>query len=142
MKELKRIKKNYSDLKIGDIIELKKDEQIPADIIVLKTFNESEDSNTFIRTDQLDGETDWKLRKAPGITQKLNESQILDLNGFINYEPPSKFIYNFEGFISIKNEEGNIIKEALGRKYHVGKHNFSDSKSNRNCYLYRKRNKS
>ena len=114
LKELKKIKKSYSNLKIGDIIELNKDEKVPADIIVLKTFNESEDSNTFIRTDQLDGETDWKLRKAPGITQKLNEAQILELNGFINYEPPSKFIYNFEGFISIKNSEGNIVKEALG----------------------------
>ena len=114
LKELKKIKKSYSNLKIGDIIELNKDEKVPADIIVLKTFNESEDSNTFIRTDQLDGETDWKLRKAPGITQKLNDAQILELNGFINYEPPSKFIYNFEGFISIKNSEGNIIKEALG----------------------------
>ena len=114
IRELKRLKKSYSNLKIGDIIELNKDEQVPADIIVLKTFNESEDSNTFIRTDQLDGETDWKLRKAPGITQQLNEAQILELNGFINYEPPSKFIYNFEGFIAVKNEEGNIIKEALG----------------------------
>ena len=108
LKGLKKIKKSYSNLKIN------KDEKVPADIIVLKTFNESEDSNTFIRTDQLDGETDWKLRKAPGITQKLNEAQILEINGFINYEPPSKFIYNFEGFISIKNSEGNIIKEALG----------------------------
>ena len=113
-KELKKIKKSYSNLKVGDIIELNKDERIPADIVVLKTFNESEDSNTFIRTDQLDGETDWKLRKAPGITQKLNEYQLLNLNGYINYEPPSKFIYNFEGFISVKNEEGNIIKESLG----------------------------
>ena len=114
LKEIKKIRKSYSNLKIGDIIELNKDERIPADIIVLKTFNESEDSNTFIRTDQLDGETDWKLRKAPGITQKLNEAQILELNGFINYEPPSKFIYNFEGFIAVKNDEGNIIKEPLG----------------------------
>ena len=113
-KELKKIKKTYSNLKVGDIIELNKDERIPADIVVLKTYNESEDSNTFIRTDQLDGETDWKLRKAPGITQKLNEYQILTLNGYINYEPPSKFIYNFEGFISVKNDEGNIIKESLG----------------------------
>ena len=64
-KELKKIKKTYSNLKVGDIIELNKDERIPADIVVLKTYNESEDSNTFIRTDQLDGETDWKLRKAP-----------------------------------------------------------------------------
>ena len=113
-KELKRVLKSSSNLKIGDLIELKKDERVPADIIVLKTFNESEDNQSFIRTDQLDGETDWKLRKAPGITQKLNEYQILDLNGFIHYEPPSKFIYSFEGLFIVKKEEGNVIKEALG----------------------------
>ena len=113
-KELKRFLKSSSNLKIGDIIELKKDERVPADIIVLKTFNESEDNQCFIRTDQLDGETDWKLRKAPGITQKLNEYQILNLNGFIHYEPPSKLIYNFEGLLVAKGNEGNVIKEALG----------------------------
>ena len=113
-KELKRFLKSSSNLKIGDIIELKKDERVPADIIVLKTFNESEDNQSFIRTDQLDGETDWKLRKAPGITQKLNEYDILNLNGFIHYEPPSKLIYNFEGLLVAKNDEGNMIKEALG----------------------------
>ena len=111
--ELKRFLKSSSNLQIGDIIELKKDERVPADIIVLKTFNESDENQSFIRTDQLDGETDWKLRKAPGATQNLNEYQILTLNGFINYEPPSKFIYNFEGLLVIKNE-GNVIKEALG----------------------------
>ena len=113
-KELKTQLKSSSKLKIGDVIELKKDERVPADIIVLKTFNESEENQAFIRTDQLDGETDWKLRKAPGMTQDLNEYQILDLNGYIHYEPPSKFIYNFEGLLVAKNEEGNIIKEALG----------------------------
>ena len=55
--------KNASDLEVGDIIELKKNKRVPADIIVLKTFNESNDNQSFIRTDQLDGETDWKLRK-------------------------------------------------------------------------------
>ena len=113
-KELKRVMKSSAKLKIGDIIELRKDERVPADIIVLKTFNESEDNQAFIRTDQLDGETDWKLRKAPGATQNLNEHDILLMNGFINYEPPSKFIYNFEGLLIMKKEEGNVIKEALG----------------------------
>ena len=112
-KELKRFLKPSSNLKIGDIIELKKDERVPSDIIVLKTFNESEDNQAFIRTDQLDGETDWKLRKAPGVTQNLNENEILHLNGLINYEPPSKFIYNFEGLLVAKIND-NIIKEALG----------------------------
>ena len=112
-KEFKRFLKSSSNLKIGDIIELKKDERVPADIIVLKTFNESEDNQAFIRTDQLDGETDWKLRKAPGTIQELKEYEILQLNGIINYEPPSKFIYNFEGLLIVKNND-NVIKEALG----------------------------
>ena len=38
-KELKRFLKSSSNLKIVDIIELIKDERLPADIIVLKTFN-------------------------------------------------------------------------------------------------------
>ena len=113
-KELRRILKSSSKLKIGDFIELKKDERVPADIIVLRTFNESDDNQAFIRTDQLDGETDWKLRKAPGLTQNLKEHEMLDLNGLIEYEAPSKLIYNFEGLLAAKNNEGNIIKEALG----------------------------
>ena len=112
-KELKRFLKSSSNLKIGDIIELKKDERVPADIIILKTFNESEDNQAFIRTDQLDGETDWKLRKAPAATQKLNEYELLQLNAIINYEPPSKFIYNFEGLLIVRNND-NVVKEALG----------------------------
>ena len=62
--EVEKIQKKACDLEIGDIIEINKDNRIPADIIVLKTFNDNEDNQAFIRTDQLDGETDWKLRKA------------------------------------------------------------------------------
>ena len=66
----------------------------------MKTFNESKDNQAFIKTDQLDGETDWKLRKAPGATQEKSEKELVDLDGFIQYEPPSKLIYNFEGVIN------------------------------------------
>ena len=98
--------KAAADLEIGDIIVLTKDSRVPADIIVLKTFNESKDNQAFIRTDQLDGETDWKLRKAPGITQEKNEDDLVNLDGFIQYEPPSKLIYNFEGVIQFRDNEG------------------------------------
>ena len=69
-----------SEIKIGDIIELSQNERVPADMIVLKVFNEGnqEDStggNLFIRTDQLDGETDWKLRKAASFIQKMDNAR-------------------------------------------------------------------
>ena len=102
---VERIKKQASDLLVGDIIELKKNSRVPADIIVLKTFNESEDNQAFIRTDQLDGETDWKLRKAPGITQNMEEKNLFTNATYAECEPPSKLIYNFQGVINCSIEK-------------------------------------
>ena len=104
--------KNASELLVGDIIKLKKDERVPADIIVLKTMNEAGDNQAFIRTDQLDGETDWKLRKAPGVTQNMEELELLTSDAFAEYEPPSKLIYNFQGIIQCK-AGGENKKEPL-----------------------------
>jgi phospholipid-translocating ATPase len=107
--ELLIMEKQAANLLVGDIIELKKDTRVPADIIVLKTYNESNDNQAFIRTDQLDGETDWKLRKAPESTQKMSKSEIVNCIGKLECEPPSKLIYNFQGTLTI----GNEIKEPL-----------------------------
>ena len=106
------IEKCASDLLVGDIIELKKNSRVPADIVVLKTFNESNDNQAFIRTDQLDGETDWKLRKAPGMTQKMENSHFFTSDSYVECEPPSKLIYNFQGVVYSKTENGQK-KEAL-----------------------------
>ena len=57
-------------MRVGDIIKLHHNERVPADLLLLYTTEKS--GAVFIRTDQLDGETDWKLRKAVGITQSGN----------------------------------------------------------------------
>ena len=98
---IERTQKAASDLLIGDIIEIKKDMRIPADIIVLKTYNESNDNQAFIRTDQLDGETDWKLRKAPESTQNMTEEELINYDGKLECSAPSKLIYNFEGILHL-----------------------------------------
>ena len=105
-KGVETIEKSASDLLVGDIIEIKKNTRVPADIIVLKTFNEANDNQAFIRTDQLDGETDWKLRKAPGITQQMSEVQLFTSDSYAECEPPSKLIYNFQGVINCRTEDG------------------------------------
>jgi len=96
------------DIKIGDIIEINQNQRIPADMIILKTFDES--GTVFIRTDQLDGETDWKLRKAPSLLQSLDSLEALfNLTGHFEYDPPSKMIYEFKGVLKIyKNEYGDF----------------------------------
>jgi len=47
-------------LKVGDIIQLS--DRVPADCLILSTLNE--EGTCFIKTDQLDGETDWKQKRA------------------------------------------------------------------------------
>lgn len=62
----------------GDLIKKK----VPADMILLRTTEET--GASFIRTDQLDGETDWKLRLAIPSLQRLNSDQdLLNIKGHI-----------------------------------------------------------
>lgn len=54
--------KTSSSVKVGDIIKINQNQRFPADCVLLYTTERQ--GTVFIRTDQLDGETDWKLRKA------------------------------------------------------------------------------
>jgi phospholipid-translocating ATPase len=61
-----------AELRVGDIVEIRGKERIPADMILL--YSEDEQGTVFLKTDQLDGETDWKLRKAVKLTQTFVKS--------------------------------------------------------------------
>lgn len=69
-------------LKVGDLVHLEKNQRVPADMVLLRTSDAS--GSCFVRTDQLDGETDWKLRIAVPATQKLeSEKSLLTLDAEI-----------------------------------------------------------
>ncbi|OBZ74307.1 putative phospholipid-transporting ATPase IIB [Grifola frondosa] len=58
----------------------------------------------FIRTDQLDGETDWKLRVAVPACQKLGgEKELLGLDAEIYADAPIKDIHTFIGTFTINS---------------------------------------
>jgi len=89
-----------SELKVGDIIFVEKGQRVPADMILLRTTEHS--GSCFIRTDQLDGETDWKLRLAVPLTQKYKNSaeDLLEIEASIYAEKPQKDIHSFIGKFS------------------------------------------
>ena len=64
-----------SQLAVGDLVVLEKNQRVPADLVLLRTSDSS--GTCFIRTDQLDGETDWKLRVAVPACQKLSSDREL-----------------------------------------------------------------
>jgi phospholipid-translocating ATPase len=72
----------------------------------------------FVRTDQLDGETDWKLRIAIPYTQNLSDDfQILDLVCEVYAEKPQKDIHAFVGTYRISaddcSHEGSLSVENV-----------------------------
>jgi phospholipid-translocating ATPase len=141
------ITKKSRDLKVGEVLKIKKDQRLPADVVILKsTLTESsvqirqpdavgtletsevnllessseipetegtvnakaddmEDvqtsgtSDTFIRTDQLDGETDWKLRLPAALTQNLDLRDLKRLK--IHASAPDKRVNEFLGKIEL-----------------------------------------
>lgn len=64
-----------SKLRVGDLVVLEKNQRVPADLVLLRTSDTT--GTCFIRTDQLDGETDWKLRVAVPSCQKLHSDRDL-----------------------------------------------------------------
>ncbi|KAL9625332.1 MAG: hypothetical protein Q9160_000395 [Pyrenula sp. 1 TL-2023] len=127
------VTKQSRTIRVGDIIKLKKNERFPADCIILQSIpnesmimeasveqtaqptsdnrfsmerNSSESPSsgeTFIRTDQLDGETDWKLRLPSPLTQSLLSPDFTRLR--INAGAPSKNVVDFVGTIELLPEE-------------------------------------
>jgi phospholipid-translocating ATPase len=116
-----------SKIRVGDLLVLEKNQRIPADVVLLRTSDSS--GTCFIRTDQLDGETDWKLKVAVPFTQKLsNERDLLTLDAEIygEYSPsgsmmseltlksadaPIKDIHAFIGTFSINRSTGQSAPE-------------------------------
>ncbi|BFZ55136.1 Putative aminophospholipid-translocase [Savitreella phatthalungensis] len=95
------------DIKVGDILRLHKDRRIPADAILLKTDDSA--GEAFIRTDQLDGETDWKLKVACPATQQLPDEQaILDLDGELKAGAPIKSIHEFSGSLTLRSQIAGV----------------------------------
>lgn len=100
-----------AEIEVGDIIQLEKNERVPADMVLLYTNDKSH--AIFLRTDQLDGETDWKLRKPVAITQEIEEpSRLVSGDCHIIADPPSKQIYYFKGLF-VQQQGTFIKKEAL-----------------------------
>ncbi|XP_014217448.1 probable phospholipid-transporting ATPase IIA [Copidosoma floridanum] len=98
-------------LRVGDMVIVEKGQRVPADLVLLRTTEKS--GACFVRTDQLDGETDWKLRLAVPTTQKLdNDAQLFDIKASLYVEKPQKDIHSFIG--TFTRYDGYSSEESLG----------------------------
>lgn len=97
---------------------VEKGQRVPADLVLLRTTEKS--GACFVRTDQLDGETDWKLRLAVPATQKLeSNSQLFDIKASLYVEKPQKDIHSFIGTFSRVNFNFFIFDLRSSRFFYV-----------------------
>lgn len=131
------LQKRSRDIKVGDVLKLEKNQRVPADVIILKSFLSElvgevtvdgaadpsgasaapSTGETFIRTDQLDGETDWKLRLPSPLSQNLSLADLQRLQ--ITAGAPDKNVNAFVGTLQLPSiQQGpydpHVIKRDLG----------------------------
>eukprot|EP01127_Copromyxa_protea_P005370 TRINITY_DN1530_c0_g2_i1.p1 TRINITY_DN1530_c0_g2~~TRINITY_DN1530_c0_g2_i1.p1 ORF type:complete len:1069 (-),score=174.29 TRINITY_DN1530_c0_g2_i1:65-3271(-) len=98
-----RIRKKSEDLRVGDILWIQENEEIPCDIFILK----SSDANglCYIQTANLDGETDYKPRHAIQFFQRKTEEEIVKIRAVIEAPPPNANIYNMDSRLILPGGE-------------------------------------
>ncbi|KAG0200243.1 hypothetical protein BGX28_006650 [Mortierella sp. GBA30] len=86
----------WQDVKVGDIVYLKNDDPIPADMIILSTSEP--DGLCFIETKNLDGETNLKIRRGLTATKGLKTPADIERASFyVESEAPHANLYTYQG---------------------------------------------
>jgi phospholipid-translocating ATPase len=102
--EVKWEEKRWKDVRVGDIVKVKRDEWIPADLILL--YSAGDNGIAFLETAALDGETNLKSRQAlPPVSRNCsNEYGCANFQATVHSEDPNQDLYNFEGKITMAEE--------------------------------------
>lgn len=94
----------WQDLRVGDIVRLKRDQNVPADIVILHATGHN--GIAWIETMALDGETNLKSKQACLLlAERCSTAEDLSLsNCVIVSEDPNADLYNFEGRVTVDGE--------------------------------------
>ncbi|XP_028819924.1 putative phospholipid-transporting ATPase IIB isoform X3 [Denticeps clupeoides] len=102
-----KVQVKSSEIQVGDLIIVEKNQRIPADMIFLRTTEKT--GACFIRTDQLDGETDWKLKVAVACTQRLPAIvDLFSISAYVHAQKPLLDIHSFEGNFTREDSDPHV----------------------------------
>lgn len=95
--------RRWVDIKVGDIVRVESEQQMPADLILLSSSEP--EGLCYIETSNLDGETNLKIKQSsPATAQLVDAHSLARLRGKIESEQPNSSLYTYEGTLEI---EGN-----------------------------------
>ncbi|XP_078265670.1 phospholipid-transporting ATPase IC [Rhinoraja longicauda] len=94
----------WKNIKVGDIVRLKRDDFIPADILLLSSSDPN--SLCYVETAELDGETNLKFKMSLEVTdiQMQTEKELETFDGLIECEEPNNRLDKFGGTLYWRNQ--------------------------------------
>lgn len=115
--EVKWSKMQWQDIRVGDIIRLRRDENVPADIVLLHASGPN--GVAYIETMALDGETNLKSKQAcPLFLEHCNSLPALSAcTAEVVSEDPNLDLYNYEGKAIVN---GKVMPLALNQVVYRG----------------------
>lgn len=102
----------WKNLKVGNIVKIKKDEFFPADLLLLSSSYE--DAVCYVETMNLDGETNLKLKQGLEVTSSLNEEvKFHDFKAAVKCEDPNANLYSFVGSMDFEGQKYPLSPQQL-----------------------------
>lgn len=94
----------WTDVRVGDALVVRDDENFPADLLCL--WSALPDNVCFIRTTNLDGETNLKIRKPLDVKgiEVGNLADVTQLDVTVKAEPPNRNLHKFKGSAVVRSK--------------------------------------
>jgi len=105
----------WHDIKVGDVVKLKRDEAVPADIILLAA--DGENAVAYVETMALDGETNLKSKQATHMLQCCRKiAGIKTCAADFVLEDPNRDLYDFNGRVTVDSTTAPLtLNEVIYR---------------------------
>lgn len=106
----------WSDIKVGDVLRLNRDEPVPADLVLLHSYGEN--GLAYIETMALDGETNLKSKQVCHALKGCDSiAGISQCNAQIVVEDPNPDLFNFDGRVTV---DGKTVPLTLNEVLYRG----------------------
>jgi phospholipid-translocating ATPase len=100
----------WKKLEVGDVVLLRENDQVPADIVVLSTSDS--DGVCYLETKNLDGETNLKPRRAVNATSRILSEEDIQRSAFVlDSEPPHPNLYLYNGVLRFQDPTSEQLKD-------------------------------